>query len=159
MSAATLGRPLAAERAPLQPDLLADIDPAPVIDEARGALAGRLGRAAELRVSADGRHAHLIVQIVQPPHGGRSRLPVCAVYHAPESQVLELQALARRLPRGTPVLIVFRGIDLDAQRGELRVWRCDRITAISPAEAALFLPDAQLDAADRCAEPPTKAAR
>ncbi len=153
--AATIGHATAAER--MQPGLLG-IDEAPAVPEVKFSLVGQVQRHAEVRVSPDGRHAHLIVQVVQPPHAGHSRLPITAVYHAHEHQVLDLQQLAARLLPGTLVLLVCRGLDVDAQRGELRAWRCDRITAIAPADAALCAPDHQLDAADHDAAPHLKAA-
>ena len=94
MTAATVQRDRAAQ-APVQQGL-AGIEPAPTVHEIKFAVVGQLQRMAEVRISADGEHAHLVVQIMQPPHGRISGIPVVAVYHAPASEIPALEAQAHR---------------------------------------------------------------
>lgn len=126
----------------LQADLLG-IDPAPTVPEVRYSIVGKLSRPPEVRVAPDGQHAHLTIEIVQPPHAGHSRLPIAAMLHS--TALADMHELAKRLHAAALVLLICRGIDFDAGRHQLRAWRCDRIAPIAAAEAAQFIPDQQLD--------------
>lgn len=130
-----------------QPDLLG-IDAARVVPEIKMVLVGELRRDAELRHSPDGKHAHLFVEIVQPPHDGHSRAPIAAVHSAHEFDLPALQLLAARLKAGRQVMLICRGLDFDPQRQELRAYRCDRVTTIAPpapSEPPFFMTDHQLE--------------
>jgi hypothetical protein len=131
---------------PHQPGLIG-IEPEPPVLETRIALCGQLRRRAELRLSPDGRHAHLVVDLAQPARGGQARPPIVAIRHGSAADVPAFEALARQLAPGVLVLVICRGMDWDAQRHELRAWRCDRIRPIPAADAAHFTADARLDAA------------
>lgn len=137
---ATATRP-APPAEPLQQGL-AGIEPAPTVHEIKFAIVGQLQRMAEVRISADGEHAHLVVQIMQPPHGRISGIPVVAVYHAPASEIPALEAQAHRLAAGAMALVVYRGLDFDPERRVLHARRCDRISPIPNTEAAAWIADA-----------------
>jgi hypothetical protein len=147
MTAATTTRPQAAPATTataVQPGLIG-IEPPPDMLEVRMALVGQVRRRAELRLSPDGQHAHLVIELAQPPHAGHSRPPITAVRHGSAADVPAFEALAASLTPGTLALITCRGMDWDQQRHELRAWRCDRVKAIPAAEASQFSSDAQLD--------------
>lgn len=130
-----------------QPDLLG-VEPAPVVPEIKMVLVGELRRDAELRYSPDGKHAHLFIEIVQPPHDGHSRAPIAAVHSAHEFDLPALQLLAARLKAGRQAMLICRGLDFDPQRQELRAYRCDRVTTVAPppaTRAPFFLTDDQLE--------------
>ena len=133
----TAARPVATPP-PVQAGLLG-IEPAPLVHEVKFAVVGQLQSMAEVRISADGEHAHLIVQIMQPPHGRISGVPIVAIYHAHASEVPTLQAQAARLQAGAMALVVYRGLDFDAERRVFHARRCDCIDPISNSEASAWL--------------------
>jgi len=133
-----------AERLPVQPGLLG-IEPEPLVPEIKFSVFGQVQRLAEVRVSPDGRHGHLVVRIVQPSHAGHSRMPLVVVYSTHEGDIPMLQHLAAQLGPGTHVLAICRGIDFDVDRHELRAWKCDRITPVTATEASDWKSDQQLD--------------
>lgn len=124
---------------------LVGIEPPPEVLEVRCAMVGQMRRQAELRLSPDGQHAQLVIDMAQPAHGGHSRPPLVAVYHAGAAEVPTLEATARQLAPGTLALVMCRGFDYDYQRHEVRALKCDRIKPIPASEAPGFIPDAQLD--------------
>lgn len=140
---------------PAQPELLGLEPPAAAsaAPEIKWSMVGRLLRQAEVRISPGGQHGHLIVQVMQPPHGTRRRMPVVAVVHAHADQVPALQALATRLTAGSLVLCLCRGIDTEHEPAltndgpRLRAWRCDRIAPIDAASEVMWLADAAIDGA------------
>ena len=140
----------APERTPIQPGLLG-IPEAPLVADLRYSVVGQLHRMAEVRITADGQHAHLIVRIVQRTRGGRDMPPLVCVQQAHHTDVIALEALAQRLHTGAYVLALCRGIEFDAAHHELRAGRCDRIEPLTPEQAEPFLPDQPLT--ELCAEP------
>lgn len=146
MTAALLAKP--AVQTPAQPALMGFEPPqdAAAAPEIKWSLVGRLERQAEVRISVGGRHALLLVQVLQPPHGTRRRMPIVVAYHVNADQVDTVQALANRLHAGALVLCLCRGIDLEHESlthdgPALRAWRCDRIAPISADDAAFWLAD------------------
>ena len=142
-----------AERAPFQPGLLG-IPEAPPVADLRYSMVGQLQRPAEVRITADGLHAHLFARLVQRQRGGRNWPPLVCVHQAHHTDVIALEALALRLHAGSYALAICRGIEFDFDRHELRVWRCDHIVPLTPAEAARFQPDESPDAPATAATPP-----
>lgn len=130
------------ERAPVQPTL-ASIPEAAAVPEARSAMVGQLQRQAEVRITPDGQHAHLVVHIVQPRHGGVEGLPFVCVHSAHHADVMALEALAHELHAGSLALVIYRGLDFDFHTRTLRTRHCDRITAIAAAEKTQWLPELQ----------------
>jgi hypothetical protein len=141
MTAVTTHRERDAHAA-VQP-MLAGIPEAPLVPEIRNAMVGQLQRHAEVRITPDGQHAHLVVQIVQPRHNGVEGLPYVCMYTAHHGDVVALEAFAQRLHAGSLALVIYRGLDFDFHTRTLRTRHCDRITAIAPAEATQWLPERQ----------------
>ena len=107
-AAATAHRELHA----VQPTL-AGIPDAPHVPEIRSSRVGQLQRHAEVRITPDGEHAHLVVQIVQPRHGGVEGLPFVCVYSVHHGDVVALEARAALMTTGSLVLVMYRGLDFD----------------------------------------------
>lgn len=127
---------------PVQHTLLGMPEPAAPL-ELRMALVGQARRRAELRVSPDGQHAWLVVELAQPSSSSHTRPPFHAALHG--TSVPEMQAKAERIRLGVLVLVTCRGLEWDHTHQLLRAWRCDAITPIPAGEAAQFTPDAALD--------------
>lgn len=125
---------------PEQPGLLG-IDPPPAITDARLSLVGHVLRRPEVRISPDGKHGHLVVQVEQPPHAGHAGYPLVVVYSVAEADIPAIQLLAEQLLEpGALALCVFRGLAVDEARHQLRARHCDRVAHIPPAGAAAWLP-------------------
>lgn len=143
MSAAAAHREHAAHF-PVQP-MLAGIPEAPLVPEIRSSMVGQLQRHAEVRITPDGLHAHLVVQVVQPRHRGVEGLPFVCVYTQHQGDLVALQARAALMTTGSLVMVLYRGLDFDAHARTLRTRRCDHISLIPAAEAPSWLPELQPD--------------
>lgn len=133
-----------AAHAPVQP-MLVGIPEAPIVPEIRSSMIGQLQRHAEVRITPDGEHAHLVVQVVQPRHRGVEGLPFVCVYTQHQGDLVALQARAALMTTGSLVLVLYRGLDFDAQARTLRTRRCDHISLISAEEAPSWLPELQVN--------------
>ncbi len=144
MSAAATTHRVRDVQAPVQP-MLAGIPEAPLLPEIRSSMIGQLQRHAEVRITPDGEHAHLVVQIVQPRHRGVEGLPFVCVYTEHHGDMVALQARAAQMATGSLVLVLYRGLDFDAQARTLRTRRCDHISLVPAADAPSWLPELQPD--------------